>query len=140
MTEQSESEPAPETEYVESPFAQHLGFEAEQIEAGHSTSRLVTRPHHLNPTGAIHGGALISLADNVATRMANRAQDGGPNQGKFMSGIDLHATFLSNQLGGTVTATARPVRVGRRVTVIRTQVTGDNDKLLLELTTTHIPT
>jgi uncharacterized protein (TIGR00369 family) len=68
------------------------------------------------------------------------AQTGGPNEGKFMSGIDLHATFLSNQLGGTVTATARVVRAGRRVTVIRTQVTGDGDKLLLELTTTHSPT
>jgi uncharacterized protein (TIGR00369 family) len=103
-------------------------------------SRLVTKLHHLNSTGAIHGGALISLADNVATRMAGQAQASGPNEDKFMSGIDLHATFLPNQLGGTVTATTRVVLAGRRVTVIRTQVTGDNDKLLLELTTTHIPT
>lgn len=124
----------------DSPFAQFLGFEPDEITAELSKSRLVTQPHHLNPTGAIHGGALIALADNVATRMANNAQAGGPNEGKFMSGIDLHATFLSNQLGGTVTATARVVRAGRRVTVIRTQVAGDNDKLLLELTTTHIPT
>lgn len=124
----------------DSPFAQYLGFEPDEITTERSSSRLVTQPHHLNPTGAIHGGALISLADNVATRMANIAQTGGPNEGKFMSGIDLHAIFLSNQLGGTVTATAHVVRAGRRVTVIRTQVTGDNDKLLLELTTTHIPT
>jgi len=124
----------------DSPFAQFLGFEPGEITAEQSASRLVTQLHHLNPMGAIHGGALISLADNVATRMANIAQTGGPNDGKFMSGIDLHATFLSNQQGGTVVATARVVRAGRRVTVIRTQVTGENDKLLLELTTTHIPT
>jgi len=126
--------------YVDSPFAQFLGFQPGAADEAQATSRLVTEPHHLSPTGAIHGGALISLADNVATRMANAAQAGGPNEGKFMSGIDLHATFLSNQLGGTVTATARVVRAGRRVTVIRSEVTGDNDKLLLELTTTHIPT
>lgn len=124
----------------DSPFAQFIGLDPGEANADHAVSRLVTEPHHLNPTGAIHGGALISLADNVATRMAGIAQQGGPNEGKFMSGIDLHATFLSNQQGGTVTATARVVRAGRRVTVIRTQVTGDNDKLLLELTTTHIPT
>lgn len=125
---------------ADSPFAQFIGLDHGEANHDHASSRLVTQPHHLNPTGAIHGGALISLADNVATRMAGIAQAGGPNEGKFMSGIDLHATFLSNQLGGTVTATARVVRAGRRVTVIRTQVTGDNDKLLLELTTTHIPT
>jgi uncharacterized protein (TIGR00369 family) len=130
----------PPSEAADSPFAQFLGFEREAPEDDQVVSRLVTQAHHLNPTGAIHGGALISLADNVATWMAGQAQAGGPNEGKFMSGIDLHATFLSNQLGGTVTATARVVRAGRRVTVIRTQVTGDNDKLLLELTTTHIPT
>jgi uncharacterized protein (TIGR00369 family) len=131
---------APPPGYTDSPFAQYLGFEPGEVDAEHAVSRLHTRPHHLNPMGAIHGGALISLADNVATRMANHAQVGGPNEGKFMSGIDLHATFLSNQQGGTITATARPVRVGRRLTVIRTQVTGDGGKLLLELTTTHIPT
>lgn len=124
----------------DSPFARFLGFQPGEVTSEQSVTRLVTQPHHLNPTGAIHGGALISLADNVATRMANIAQNGGPNEGKFMSGIDLHATFLSNQRGGTVTATARPVRVGGRVTVIRTQVTGEGGKLLLELTTTHIPT
>jgi 1,4-dihydroxy-2-naphthoyl-CoA hydrolase len=131
---------APAAGYVDSPFAQFLGFQPGAPEETQATSRLVTEEHHLNPTGAIHGGALITLADNVATRMANEAQAGGPNEGKFMSGIDLHATFLSNQRGGTVIATARPVRVGRRVTVIRTQVTGDDGKLLLEGTTTHIPT
>lgn len=125
---------------TDSPFAQFIGLEPLGANSDESSSRLVTEPHHLNPTGAIHGGALIALADNVATRMAGQAQAGGPNEGKFMSGIDLHATFLSNQRGGTVTATARVVRAGRRVTVIRTQVTGDEGKLLLELTTTHIPT
>ena len=48
--------------------------------------------------------------------------------------------MLANQQGGTIRATATPVRVGRRVTVIRTQVWGDDDKLLAEVTTTHVPT
>ena len=123
-----------------SPFARFVGFEPGESDAAHTVGHLTAQPHHLNPTGAIHGGALIGLADSTATRMANAAQAGGPNEGRFMSGIDMHATFLSNQQGGSVTATARPVRVGRRVTVIRTQVTGQDGKLLLELTTTHIPT
>ena len=57
-----------------------------------------------------------------------------------MVGVDLHATMLSNQQGGQIRAISQPVRVGRRVTVVRTQVFGDSDKLLAEVTTTHVPT
>lgn len=123
----------------DSPFARFLGLEPDEISNEQAISRLDTQPHHLNPLGAIHGGALMALADNTATRMANQANAGGPNDGRFMVVIDAHATFLGNQPGGVVTAEATPVRVGRRITVIRTRVTGDGDRLLLELTTTHIP-
>lgn len=122
-----------------SPFSRFIGLEHGEITDEHAVSQLQTQPHHLNPTGAIHGGALMALADNTATRMANHANSGGSNDGRFMVGIDAHATFLGNQPGGTVTAEATPVRVGRRITVIRTRVTGDGDRLLLELTTTHLP-
>jgi 1,4-dihydroxy-2-naphthoyl-CoA hydrolase len=122
-----------------SPFSRFIGLEHLEITDKHAITQLQTQPHHLNPIGAIHGGALMALADNSATRMANHANAGGPNDGRFMVGIDAHVTFLGNQPGGLITAEATPVRVGRRITVIRTRVTGDDDRLLIELTTTHIP-
>ena len=56
-----------------------------------------------------------------------------------MVGIDLHAVMLANQQGGTVRAVSTPVRVGRRITVVRTQIWGDGERLLAEVTTTHVP-
>lgn len=56
-----------------------------------------------------------------------------------MVGVDLHAVMLSNQQGGTITARATPVRVGKRVTVIRTIIKGTDDNILAEITTTHVP-
>ena len=56
-----------------------------------------------------------------------------------MVGIDLHASMLSNQVGGTLVARGEAVRVGRRVTVIRTTISGDDGKLLADVTTTHVP-
>jgi 1,4-dihydroxy-2-naphthoyl-CoA hydrolase len=103
-------------------------------------ARIKIQPHHCNPTGNINGGVIISLADNISTGAANRAYLQKTGEAKFMVGIDLHAVMLANQQGGTIRATATPVRVGRRVTVIRTQVWGDDDKLLAEVTTTHVPT
>jgi acyl-coenzyme A thioesterase PaaI-like protein len=47
--------------------------------------------------------------------------------------------MLSNQQGGSIDAESHVVRVGRRVSVIRTSVSGDGGKLLAEITTTPVP-
>ncbi len=103
-------------------------------------ARIEILPHHCNPTGNINGGVIISLADNISTGAANRAYLQKTGERKFLVGIDLHAVMLANQQGGAIRAIATPVRVGRRVTVIRTQVWGNDDRLLAEVTTTHVPT
>ncbi len=100
---------------------------------------LDTESHHCNPTGNINGGVMLSLADNLATGAANHGYFDKFGEEVFMVGVDLHATMLANQQGGSIKAVSRPVRVGKRVTVVRTQVTGDDDRLLAEVTTTHVP-
>lgn len=106
---------------------------------GVESAKIAILPHHQNPTGNINGGVIISLADNLSTGAAGRAYFEKTGEERFMVGIDVHAVMLANQTGGTIRAFARPVRVGRRVTVIRTEVLGDDDKLLAEVTTTHVP-
>jgi uncharacterized protein (TIGR00369 family) len=95
--------------------------------------------HHQNPTGNINGGVIISLADNLSTGVANHYYREKFGTEVFMVGVDLHASMLSNQNGGRIKARAEPVRVGKRVTVIRTKITGYEDRLLAEITTTHVP-
>jgi 1,4-dihydroxy-2-naphthoyl-CoA hydrolase len=124
---------------IDSPLAQWMGFEMRETTAEHTVVRLALRPEHLNPTGAIHAGTMLALADNTATKMAITAQKGSANEGKFMVTVDLHATMLRNQSGGVIEAEAKVVRAGARVTVIRTQVKGEGGKALIEVTTTHIP-
>ena len=102
-------------------------------------ARVVIQPHHCNPTGNINGGVFLTMADNVATGTASRAYFEKTGERKFMVGVDLHAVMLANQQGGEVRVVSVPVRVGRRITVIRSQVFGDGDKLLAEVTTTHVP-
>lgn len=122
-----------------SPLGDYLGLEMVETTDEHTVMRLAVRDHHLNPTGAIHGGTMLSLADNCATACANRAHATIEDDGKFMAGIDLHAALVGNQRGGVIQAEARIVRAGRRVIVVRTQVTGQDGRLLAEVTTTHIP-
>lgn len=127
------------TGQTESPLSEWMGFETVEVTPERTLVRLALRPEHLNPTGAIHAGTMLSLADNTATKMAIQAQAGTANEGRFMVTVDLHATMLRNQAGGTIEAEAVVVRAGARVTVVRTQVKGDGGKALIEVTTTHIP-
>ena len=122
-----------------SPLADLLGIETVEDSAGRAVARLTIRDQHKTPTGVVHSGAIVSLADNCATILANRANNNGPNPGAFMVLIDLHSTMLGNQSEGVLTAESRVVSCGRRITVIHTVVTGGKEKALAYVTTTHIP-
>ena len=119
-------------------FDRYMGMEFDHD--GPGTARIRVEPHHCNPTGNVNGGVIISLADNLWTGVANQAYFEKTGERRFLVAIDLHAAMLSNQQGGSIRAVARPLRVGRRVTVVRTQVSGENDRLLAEITSTHVPT
>lgn len=119
-------------------FDEFIGMKHGQGEQ--RTATVEIQPHHCNPTGNINGGVFLTMADNVATGAANQAYFELTGERKFMVGVDFHAVMLANQQGGSVRVVAKPVRVGRRITVIRSQVLGDGDKLLCEVTTTHMPT
>lgn len=121
-------------------FDEFVGMRFHEDETGTEVCFLEVQPHHCNPTGNINGAVFLSMADNLSTGAANDAYFAKTGERKFMVGIDLHAVMLANQVGGTVTAVSKPVRVGRRVTVIRTQVFGDGGLLLAEVTSTHVPT
>ncbi len=132
------AEPA-QPAHPNSPFGDYMGLRITEATDEYVRAVVEIQRHHQNPTGAIHGGVFVSLADNVATAMANRAHRAIDGDDRFMVGIDLHASMIANQQGGTITFEARPVRVGRRVAFIRTTVTGDGGRVLAEVTTTHVP-
>jgi 1,4-dihydroxy-2-naphthoyl-CoA hydrolase len=93
----------------------------------------------LNPFGTVQAGAMLWLADVTATVLALGKTKISPDGKGFPLAIDLHTSLLGNQREGEITAEARFVRSGKRVTVVRTRVTGDKGRLLAEVTTTHVP-
>jgi 1,4-dihydroxy-2-naphthoyl-CoA hydrolase len=132
--------PYPDGVPPRSPLAQYLGIEPLEVDEEHAVARVVLEDHHKQPRGAVHAGVLLALADNTATILANRVNGVGGSLPGFMVSVDLHAVLLSNVNEGEIRATARVVRRGRRVTVIRTEVSGEGGRVLTEVTTTHIPT
>lgn len=102
-------------------------------------SRMPVSKGVLNPFGVVQAGAMLWLADVTASVLAignSKIADDGKG---FPLAINLNSSFLGNQRGGEIFAEARFVRKGRKIIIVRTQVTGTDDKLLAEVTTTHIP-
>ena len=92
-----------------------------------------------NPYGGVHAGAMLWFADVTATVLAMGSSDFKEGMPGFPLAITLNANFTGNQKEGTLKAVASFVKRGKTVSVVRTKVFGDNDKLIAEVTTTHVP-
>ena len=93
----------------------------------------------LNPFGTVHAGALLWFADVVATVCAIGDTTVGLDGKGFPLAVTLNAQLLGNRRTGTLVAEARPLRRGKRLIVVRTEVTDEDGALLLDVTTTHMP-
>jgi 1,4-dihydroxy-2-naphthoyl-CoA hydrolase len=117
----------------------NIEFFIEERNKEYVVSRMPVSKGIINPFGTVQAGALIWLADVTATLLAIESQTLGPDGEGFPLAVDLHTTLLANQKDGEIKAEARFVRKGTRLTVIRTRITGNDGRLLAELTSTHIP-
>ena len=96
------------------------------------------QPGILNPFGTIHAGALIWFADVVATNLVLGDEQIREGMDSFPVAVTLNGQLLANRRDGVLTATARWVKRGRRLSTVRTEVRDQEDRLLLDLTSTHI--
>jgi 1,4-dihydroxy-2-naphthoyl-CoA hydrolase len=114
-----------------------IEFSIDERNAEYVISRMPVSAGILNPYGVVQAGAMIWLADVTASVLAMQDQPVENNGKGFPLAIDLHSTLLGNQRDGVIRAEARFVRRGRKIIVIRTRITGNDDRLLAEVTTTH---
>ena len=103
------------------------------------TSEMPIQPGIKNPYGVVHAGAMLWFADVTATALAMGSTEFSEGMSGFPLAISLNANFASNQREGKLKAVASFVKKGRTVSVVRTTVFGENDKLIADVTTTHIP-
>lgn len=103
------------------------------------TSEMPVQPGIMNPFGGIHAGAILWFADVTATVLAFGSTEFSEGIAGFPLAITLAANFAGNQKEGRLKAVASFVKKGRTVSVVRTTVFGENDRLIADVTTTHIP-
>ncbi len=93
----------------------------------------------VNPFGTVHAGAMIWFADVVATRLVLGDAKASEGMKGFPLAVNLNANLFSNMRDGVMTAKAEFVKKGRRLSVVRTQVMRPDGRVMVEVTTSHVP-
>ena len=129
--ERSPTQPPPLRELLAMiPFAVTLGIELVSASAEEVVGRLAWREELCTTGGALHGGALMSLADNLGGVCAYINLPAGAGTATISSSTN----FMRGVREGAVTGTARPLRVGRSVIVVQTDLRDDAGRLAVQTT------
>src|ERR1700748_2755533 len=112
------------------PYAVTLGMELVSATPEEVVGRLAWREELCTTGGALHGGALTSLADNLGGLCAYLNLPAGAGTATISSSTN----FLRGVREGLVSAIARPLRVGRTVIVVQTELRDDEGRLVTQTT------
>lgn len=112
------------------PYAGALGMELLSATPEEVVGRLAWRAELCTTGRALHGGALMSLADNLGGVCAYLNLPAGAGTATISSSTN----FMRGVREGHVTGVARPLRVGRSVIVVQTELRDDQGRLATQTT------
>ncbi|KAF0220168.1 MAG: methyl-accepting chemotaxis sensory [Geobacteraceae bacterium] len=101
-------------------------------------SEMPVQPGIKNPFGVVQAGAILWFADVTASVLILGPVEAAEGMKGFPLAITLNANFLGNQREGSFKAVASFVKRGRTVSVVRTVVYGASEKLIADVTTSHV--
>jgi uncharacterized protein (TIGR00369 family) len=101
-------------------------------------SEMPIHPGVKNPYGVVHAGAILWFADVTATILALGSAQPTEGMAGFPLSITLNANFISNQKEGKLRAIATFVKKGKYINIVRTIISGANDRLIADVTTNHV--
>lgn len=117
------------------PFAALLGIELLEATPEVVRARLPFSPERCTLGGIIHGGAMMALADDCGGMCAFLNMPAGASA---TATIESKTNFLRGVSEGALTATTRPLHVGRTTAVLETEITREDGKLAAKVTQTQI--
>jgi uncharacterized protein (TIGR00369 family) len=116
------------------PFAAALEIEVVSQSKEEIVSRFAWAPSRCTSGGALHGGALMSLADSTAATVAFLNL---PEGSQGTTTIESKTNFLRAIRSGYATAHSRLLHGGRRIIVVETDIVDDAGKLAVRVTQTQ---
>lgn len=116
------------------PFAHLLKLELGEMKRGLATLHLEVRDDLRQNNGVVHGGVIASLVDSAAAFAILTLLE----KDQSTTTVDLTIHYLRPLLQGRVSARARVLRAGRRITTITIDVLNENEALVATALTSFI--
>ena len=115
-------------------------LEIEFVDLGEDflSARMPVTPKVHQIHGLLHGGATVALAETVGSAAVSvLSQDPTVS----IVGIEISANHLKSVSSGYVTATAKPLRMGKNIQLMEIRVVDDQDNLIshCKLSTFSLP-
>lgn len=129
----AESDPTPAEVLATIPHAAALGITLDAASPQAARGSLAWAPERCTTSGALHGGALMTLADTVGAVCAFLNLPSGASTAT----VESKTNFFRPVRGGMVRAAARPLHVGRSFIVVQTDLTDDADRPVGQTTQTQ---
>lgn len=107
----------------EDKLARQLGIEVAGYSPGYAELRMRITTDHLNATGAVHGGAIFTLADTACAVASNT------HEGTAVL-INASISYYQASTEGTLYATAKEVFLNRRLGSYAVEISDDNKKTI----------
>ena len=98
-------------------------------------ARLAWSPERCTTNEIMHGGAMMALADNCGGICAFLNL---PDGAIGTATIESKTNFLRGVSDGSLTASTRPLHLGRTTAVLETELTRDDGKLAAKVTQTQV--
>ena len=116
------------------PFAAAIGISIDEATPEQVAGSIEWAPERCTSAGILHGGVLMALADSLGGACAFLNLPEGAGTSTIESKTNF---FRAVREGQTVTATTRPLHVGRTTIVLDTEVRDDRGKLVSRTTQTQ---
>jgi uncharacterized protein (TIGR00369 family) len=125
------------TAVSENTAVSHLGIEFVEVGDDFLVARVPVNRQTCQPYGLLHGGVSVVLAETLGSIGAAFCVP----EGTRVVGLDVNANHLRGVSQGWVTATARPVHIGRSTQVWHIDLRDDQDRMvcIARLTMTVLP-
>ena len=112
-------------------FRELVGTELSNAGEGQAVVNLRAEERHLNPNGTVHGGVVYTLID---VSMAEALRTITEEDERLVT-IEIKVNYMEPGNPGTLTATARVRKGGKRVTVVEAEVSQEESAEVVALAT-----
>ena len=115
----------------------HLGMRVLEVSKERAVVELPVHPSLTTPSGYVHAGSMVSLADTAATFAAMATSERVLKLNEMPVAVSISSQIVANVRDGTLRAESTVAHPGRTLMVVSTRITADGGKLLALINSTH---